>query len=81
MRTAPRRHLSYASFVLLLAADVVFLSVLVLNQLFVIGQGWVWLIAMGVATAMTPMLLTLADRLFALARAARNIPFTGETFP
>ena len=81
MRTAPHRHLSYASFVLLLAADVIFLSFLVLDQLLAIGMGWVWLLSLGTAAALVPVLLVLADRVFAMARSARNIPSPGETFP
>lgn len=81
MRPAPRRHLSYASLVLLLAADVLALAALVLNQLLATPLAVTWLVAAGVTAVAMPGLLRLADKVFALARASRYIPFTGESFP
>lgn len=81
MRPVPRRHLSYASLVLLLAVDVLALAALLLNQLFATPPLATWLFAAGVTTVAMPALLRLADRVFALARASRNIPFPGGTFP
>jgi len=81
MRPAPRRHLSYASLVLLLAADVLALAALVLNQLLAVAPLAIWLLAAGLTAVAMPALLRLADKVFALARASRNIPFTGESFP
>lgn len=81
MPSAPRQYLSHASFVLLLAANVTILTVLLLNQWLEMGQGWLWLLAAGIAMALMPILLRLADALFARARAHRNVPLTGESFP
>ncbi len=81
MRTSPRRHLSYASFVLLLAVDVLALLALTFNQLVTVGPGVVWLLAAALTAVSMPALLHLADRVFAMARATRNIPYTGESFP
>ncbi|WP_202845110.1 hypothetical protein [Luteimonas saliphila] len=81
MRTAPRRHLSYASLVLLLAADLLALGALVLNQWLEIGPGWSWLLAAGATAALMPALLWLADRVFAAARAFGNVTISGGTIP
>ena len=81
MRTAPRRHLSYASLVLLLAADLLALGALVLNQWLEIGQGWSWLLAAGATVALMPALLWLVDRVFEAARAFGNVTISGGTIP
>lgn len=81
MRTSPRRHLSYASFVLLLAVDVLALLALAFNQLVTVGPGAVWLLAAAVTAVSMPALLRAADKVFALARNMRNVPYTGESFP
>lgn len=81
MRAFPRRHVSYASFVLLLAVDVIALLALLFNHLVTVGPGWVWLLAAGVTAAAMPALLRLADKVFAMARAQRNVPVAGESFP
>lgn len=81
MRSAPRRHLSHASLVLLLAADLLALTAFVLDQWLAIGSGWAWLLAAVVTLAAMPGLLWLSDKVFAAARATRTIPLTGESFP
>ncbi|MBP6216041.1 MAG: hypothetical protein KA391_01455 [Luteimonas sp.] len=81
MRPAPRRHLSYASLVLLLAADMLAGVALVLNQWFATMPLATWLLAAGLTAVAMPALLRLADKVFALARASRNVPFPGESFP
>jgi membrane protein YdbS with pleckstrin-like domain len=81
MRASPRRHLSYASFVLLLAVDVLALLALLFNQLVTVGPGVVWLLSAVLTAGAMPALLRLADKVFAMARALRNVPVTGESFP
>lgn len=81
MRAVPRRHLSYASLVLLLAVDLLALASLLLNQWLEIGPGWSWLLGAVLTLTALPGLLWAADRVFAAARAAGNIPMTGGTFP
>lgn len=81
MRATRQSHLSYGSLVLLLAVDVLGLSAFFLDQWFDMGPGGVWLGA-GVVTAVTlPGLLRLADKVFAAARAYRNIPVMGVKIP
>ena len=81
MRTVPRRHLSYASLVLLLAVDLLALTALVFDQWFAIGQGWSWLLAAGATAAALPLLLWLADRVFTAARTVANVAISGGTIP
>ncbi len=81
MRAVPRRHLSYASLVLLLAVDLLALASLLLNQWLEIGQGWSWLLGAALTLVALPGLLWAADRVFAMARPVGNIPMTGGTFP
>lgn len=81
MRPAPRRHLSYASLVLLLAADVLALVAFVLDQWLALPAVGLWLLAAGLTAVAMPGLVRLADKVFALARASRTIPLTGESFP
>ena len=81
MRAAPRRHLSHASLAILLAVDLLALIALVADQVFAIGRGWSWLLATALTLVLLPALLRLVDRVFAAARAARNIPIAGVTFP
>lgn len=81
MRPSPRRHLSYASFVLLLAVDVLALLALAFNQLVTVGPGLLWLLAAAATALLMPALLKVADRVFAMARAVRNVPHAGESFP
>jgi len=81
MRPAPRRHLSHASLLMLLAVDLLALSSLVIDQWFAIGRGWSWVLGAALTLALLPVLLQLVDRVFAAARSARNIPIAGGTFP
>ena len=81
MRAAPRRYLSHASLVTLLAVDLLALSSLVIDQWFEIGSGWSWLLGAGLTLALLPALLRLATWVFEAARRERNIPFSGVTFP
>ena len=81
MRASPRRHLSHASLVALLALDLLALSALVIDQWFAIDSGWAWLLGVALTLALLPALLGLVDRVFAMAGLARNIPVAGGTFP
>jgi len=81
MHAAPRRHLSYASLVMLLAVDLLALASLLVDQWFAIGRGWSWVLGAALTLALLPGLLWLADRVFAAARSTRNIPIAGGTFP
>ncbi|HRP86868.1 MAG TPA: hypothetical protein PLS34_05030 [Gammaproteobacteria bacterium] len=81
MPAAPRRQLSRASLLLLLAVDLIALSALVMNQWLGLARGWSWLLGTVLGLALLPVLLRLVDRVLAAARAARNIPIAGGTFP
>ncbi len=81
MRASPRRHLSHASLVTLLAVDLLALSALLIDQWFGIDPGWSWLLGGALTLALLPALLRLASWVFAAARRERNIPFAGGTFP
>ena len=81
MRAAPRRHLSHASLAILLAVDLLALIALVSDQWLDIGRGWSWLLGAALTALLLPALLRLVDRVSAAARAARNIPVAGGTFP
>lgn len=81
MRTAPRRHLSHASLVLLLAADVLALTALLLNQWLEAPVLVLWGFAAGLTLAAMPWLVRLVDKVFVLARSYRNVPLAGESFP
>ncbi|WP_165967424.1 hypothetical protein [Luteimonas aestuarii] len=81
MRSSPRRHLSYASFMLLLAADVLVLSIVVLDQLLTVPEAWLVGLSAVLTLAAMPALLKLSDAVFAMARRHRNVPWTGESFP
>ena len=81
MRPAPRRHLSHASLVMLLAVDLLALSSLVIDQWFAIGPGWSWVLGAALTLGQLPGLVWLVDRVFAAARSVRNIPIAGGTFP
>lgn len=81
MRTVARRRPSYRWLVVVLAADVLGLAALLLNQ-WLEGPAWVaWAFAAGIATAAFPWLLRLADQVFSAARSARTIPWMGEKNP
>ena len=80
MRATPRRSLSYASFVFLLALDAVTLISLLLDQILGAPLLVVW-IAAGILTALAiPALVRVTDKVFAMARSGRTIPQTGESF-
>ncbi len=79
MRTVPRRHLSYASLVLLLAVDLLALIAIVIDQWLGVGQGWAWLLAVGATAMAMPVLLWLADRVFAAAATDENTAISGGT--
>lgn len=81
MRAAPRRHLSHASLVALLAVDLLALTSLVIDQWFDLGRGWSWLLGAALTLALLPALLRLAGWVFSAARQQRNIPVAGGTFP
>ena len=81
MRATPRRHLSHASLMAVLALDLLGLSTFVIDQWFAIGSGWAWLLGTALTLALLPALAGLVDRVFAMARQARNIPVAGGTFP
>lgn len=81
MSASPRRHLSYASLVLLLAADVLALAAIVIDQWFGLGPVIAWLLAAGATGAALPGLLWLADRVFIAAGRAADVQISGGTFP
>ena len=81
MRTSRRRHLSHASLLLLLAADLLALAALVVDQWLAPGIVATWVVAAVVTVALMPALLWLVDRVFAMARASRDVAFSGGTFP
>ncbi|MGY1410733.1 MULTISPECIES: hypothetical protein [unclassified Luteimonas] len=81
MHAAPRRHLSHASLLMLLAVDLLALSSLVIDQWLAIGRGWSWVLGAALTLVLLPALLGLVDRVFVAARTARNIPIAGGTFP
>lgn len=81
MRATPHRHLSHASLAVLLAVDLLALIAFVSDQWFAIGRAWSWALGAGLTLVLLPALLRLVDRVFAAARAARNIPVAGGTFP
>ena len=81
MRASPRRHLSHASLVMLLAVDLLALSSLLIVHWFELGRGWSWALGVALTLALLPALLKLVDRVFQAAREARNIPVAGGTFP
>lgn len=81
MHTISRRQGSYASLVLLLAADVVAMAAFLLDQWFEAPGLLTWLGAAGIAVVAMPALLMLADKVFEAARMGRNVPIAGGTFP
>lgn len=81
MRPLPRRHLSYASLVLLLVVDLIALIAIVMDQWLGIGQGWAWLLAVGATVMAMPALLWLADRVFAAAATGGHVAISGGTIP
>lgn len=80
MRATPRRHLSYASFLVLLVVDAVALVSLLMVQLLGVPMPIAWPAAGMLTIAALPALLRLADKVFEMARSARTIPNTGESF-
>jgi hypothetical protein len=80
MRATPRRSLSYASFVFLLALDAVTLISLLLDQILGAPLLVAWLAAAVVTAFAAPALLRVTDKLFAMAGSGPTIPQTGESF-
>ena len=80
MRATPRRHLSYASFLALLVLDVVALLSFLMVQLLAVPLPVAWLAAGLLTVLAAPVLLRLADKVFATARSESTIPNTGESF-
>lgn len=81
MRPAPRRHISHASLVTLLAVDLLALNSLLIDQWLEVGLGWSWLLGAGLTLALFPALLRLVSWVFTAARRQRNIPLAGGIFP
>jgi predicted MFS family arabinose efflux permease len=81
MRHSPRRQWSYASFLLLLAVDLVVLSFLLFSQWLAWPSAALWGLSLVATLALWPVLLSVSDRVFAMARKSANIPWTGESFP
>jgi len=81
MRASPRRHLSHASLVTLLAVDLLALSSLLVDQWLALGVGWSWLLGAALTLALLPALLRAAAWAVEAGRGERNIPITGGTFP
>lgn len=81
MRPVVRRRPAYRWLVVVLAIDVLGLAALLLNQ-WLEGPVWVaWASAAGVATAVFPCLLRLADQVFTAAQGPATIPLVGEKNP
>ena len=81
MRSVTRRRPSYRWLVLVLALDVLGLAALLLNQ-WLDAPTWVaWAYAAGLAAAVFPWLLKLADGVFSAARSSRTVPQMGEKNP
>lgn len=80
MRSSPRRLLSYASFVALLALDAVALVAILIVQVLEAPMPIAWGVAAILVAMASPALLRWADKLFAKVRDDDTIPRTGESF-
>ena len=80
MPTSPRRLLSYASFVALLAVDAIALASLLIVQVFGAPLPIAWVAAAMLVGMASPALLRWADKVFAMAGIGATIPRTGESF-
>lgn len=80
MRSSPRRLLSYASFVALLALDAVALVAILIVQVLDAPMPIAWGVAAILVAMASPALLRWADKLFAKVRDDDTIPRTGESF-
>lgn len=80
MRSSPRRLLSYASFVALLALDAVALVAILIVQVLEAPMPIAWGVAAILVAMASPALLRWADKLFAEVRDDDTIPRTGESF-
>lgn len=80
MRSSPRRLLSYASFVALLALDAVALVAILIVQVLDAPMPIAWGVAAILVAMASPALLRWADKLFAKVGDDDTIPRTGESF-
>jgi hypothetical protein len=80
MRPSPRRLLSYASFVALLALDAVALVAILIVQILGAPMPIAWGVAAILVAMASPALLRWADTLFARVGNDDTIPRTGESF-
>lgn len=81
MPALPRRHLSHASLVVLLAIDLLVLVALLVNQFVTDHLLLSWAVGAVVAAGLLPWMLKIADRVLAMARTTRNVPLAGGSFP
>lgn len=80
MRSSPRRLLSYASFVALLAMDAIALAAILIVQVLGTPMPIAWAAAAVLVAVASPALLRWADTIFARGGNGRTIPPTGESF-
>lgn len=76
-----RRRLLYAALILLLALDLLGLSAFVYAQGFGVEAPQVWVLATVVVLALWPLLVRLANAVFATAEPGRIVPEMGENIP
>ncbi|KGM55769.1 hypothetical protein N800_11655 [Lysobacter daejeonensis GH1-9] len=80
MRSSPRRLLSYASFVALLALDAIALTAILIVQVLGAPMPIAWAAAAVVVAMVFPALLRWADKIFAKGGNDGTIPRAGESF-
>lgn len=81
MRTVSRRRSSYRWLVAVLAADVLGLVALLLNQWLEAEPWFIWSFSAVAAGTSLPWLLVLADRVFDAAGTSPIVPLAGEKSP
>jgi hypothetical protein len=81
MRRSPRRQQQQEAGIGPLAADLVVLSFLLFSQWLAWPSAALWGLSLVATLALWPVLLSVSDRVFAMARKSANIPWTGESFP
>jgi len=81
MRTVTRRRPAYRWLVAVLAADVLGLTALLLNQSLDWPAWRIWSLAAVVSVTALPWLLRLSDEVFSAARRGHTIPLAGEKSP
>lgn len=81
MRTVSRQRSSYRWLVTVLAADVMGLVALLLNQWLEAEAWFIWSFSAVAAGTSLPWLVVLADRVFEAAGTGSIIPLAGEKSP